>query len=87
MSDCRHKSPDCGPDAGDVQTQRQQLDEQGREELLDQLMDCLYSLDGDADTASIDRCLENLEAAGICGEEFDVEQGLRKFHEKFDTVP
>ena len=87
MSDCRHNAPDRGPDAGDVQTQRQQLDEQDRERLLDQLIDRLYSVESDADTAAVDRCLEELEAAGaLCGNEFDVERGLKDFHERFSMA-
>ena len=87
MSDCRHNAPDRGPDEGDVQTKRQQLDEQDRERLLDQLIDCLYSIEGDTDTSAMDRCLEELEAAGVlCEDEFDMERGLRGFHEKFGTV-
>lgn len=91
MSDCRHNAPNHGPDAGDVQTQWQQLDEPSSEELLDKLADCLFSLDGDADIASIDRCLEELEQAGVPGEDFDVEQSLQEFHERyapaFETSP
>lgn len=87
MSDCRHNAPDRGPDEGDVQTQRQQLDEQDRERLLDQLIDCLYSVESDTDTAAVDRCLEELEAAGaLCGNEFDVERGLKDFHERFSMM-
>lgn len=87
MSDCRHNAPDRGPDEGDVQTQRQQLDEQDRERLLDQLIDCLYSVESDEDTAAVDRCLEELEAAGaLCGNEFDVERGLKDFHERFSMA-
>lgn len=92
MSDCRHNAPNRGPHAGDVQTQWQQLDEQSREELIDKLVDCLYSFEGDTDTSAIDRCLEELEAAGAGCEPFDVEQGLKDFHERFapafeDTTP
>lgn len=87
MSDCRHNAPDCGRNVGDVHTQRQQLDEQDREKLLDQLIDCLYSIEGDTDTSAIDRCLEELEAAGaLCEDEFDVEQKLKDFHERFSMV-
>lgn len=87
MSDCRHNAPDRGLDEGDVQTKRQQLDEQDRERLLDQLIDCLYSIEGDTDTSAMNRCLEELEAAGVlCEDEFDMERGLRGFHEKFGTV-
>lgn len=87
MSDCRHNVPDRGLNTGDVQTKRQQLDEQDRERLLDQLIDCLYSIEGDTDTSAMDRCLEELEAAGVlCEDEFDMERGLRGFHEKFGTV-
>ena len=86
MSDCRHNAPDRGLKAGDVQTQRQQSDELAREALLDKLVDCLYSFDGDTDTSAIDRCLEELEAAGEVTEDFDVEQGLKAFHERFGTA-
>lgn len=87
MSDCRHNAPDRGLNTGDVQTKRQQLDEQDRERLLDQLIDCLYSIEGDTDTSAMNRCLEELEVAGVlCEDEFDVERGLRGFHEKFGTV-
>lgn len=83
MSDCRHNAPDHGPNMGDVQTQWQQLDPPNNEELLDRLADCLYSLEGDADIASIDRCLEELEQAGVPGEVFDVERSLQEFHERY----
>ena len=83
MSDCRHNAPDYGPNLGDVQTQWQQLDQPNNEELLDRLTDCLYSFKGEADIASIDRCLEELEQAGEPGEDFDVEQSLQKFHERY----
>ena len=63
MSDCRHNAPNHGPDSGDVQTQWQQLDQANKEELLDKLADCLFSLEGDADISSIDRYLEELEQA------------------------
>lgn len=86
MSDCRHDAPNCEPDMGDMQTQRQQLDEEAREELLDQFIDCFFSFEGDKDPSELERRLEELEAAGVdCGE-FDVEQGLRQFHERFDEV-
>lgn len=83
MSDCRHNTPNRGPDAGDVQTQWQQLDEPSNEELLDRLVDCLYSFEGDTDISSIDRCLEELEQAGAPAEYFDVEQSLQEFHERY----
>ena len=83
MSDCRHNAPDHGPNMGDVQTQWQQLDQANSEELLDRLADCLYSFEGDADIASIDRCLEELEQAGVPGEDFDVERSLQEFHERY----
>lgn len=86
MSDCRHNAPDRGLKAGDVQTQRQQSDELAREALLDKLVDCLYSFEGDTDTSVIDRCLEELEEAGEVTEDFDVEQGLKDFHERFGTA-
>ena len=83
MSDCRHNAPNREPQAGDVQIQRQQLDEQTREELLDKLIDCLYSFEDESDMAALDRCLEELDAAGAKCEPFDVEQGLQDFHERF----
>ena len=83
MSDCRHNAPNHGPDSGDVQTQWQQLDQANREELLDKLADCLFSLEGDADISSIDRYLEELEQAGAQSEVFDVERSLQEFHERY----
>ena len=83
MSDCRHNAPNHGPDSGDVQTQWQQLDQANREELLDKLADCLFSLEGDADISSIDRYLEELEQAGAPSEDFDVERSLQEFHERY----
>ena len=83
MSDCPHNAPDHGPSMGDVQTQWQQSDQPNREELLDRLADRLYSFEGDADIASIDWCLEELEQAGVPGEDFDVERSLQEFHERY----
>lgn len=83
MSDCRHDAPDHGPNKGGVQTQWQQLDPPNNEELLDRLADCLYSFEGEADIPSIDRCLEELEQAGVPGEDFDVERSLQEFHERY----
>ena len=83
MSDCPHNAPNHGPNMGDVQTQWQQSDQPNSEELLDRLADCLYSFEGEADIASIDRCLEELEQAGVPGEEFDVERSLQEFHERY----
>lgn len=83
MADCRHDAPNREPHAGDVQTQWQQLDEQTHEERLDRLMDCLYSFDGDTDISEIDRCLEELDQAGAEGADFDVEQSLKEFHERY----
>lgn len=83
MSDCRHNAPNREPAAGDVQTQRQQLDEQTREKMVDNLIDCLFGYKGESDIAAIDRCLEELEAAGAVCEPFDVEQGLKDFHERY----
>lgn len=83
MSDCRHNAPNHGPDSGDVQTQWQQLDQANKEELLDKLADCLFSLEGDADISSIDRYLEELEQAGAPSEVFDVERSLQEFHERY----
>lgn len=83
MADCRHDAPNREPHAGDVQTQWQQLDEQTHEERLDRLMDCLYSFDGDTDIAEIDRCLEELDQAGAESADFDVEQSLKEFHERY----
>lgn len=83
MSDCRHNAPEHGPNTGDVQTQWQQLDQTNNEELLDRLADCLYSFKGEADIAAIDRCLEELEQAGVPGEGFDVERSLQEFHERY----
>lgn len=86
MSDCRHNAPNRGPETGDVQTQRQQLDEQTREELVDRLVDCLYSFEGEPNIDALDRCLEELDGAGADGAAFDVEQGLQAFHERFDAA-
>lgn len=83
MSDCRHNAPNREPQAGDVQIQRQQLDEQTREELLDKLIDCLYSFEDESDMAALDQCLEELDAAGAKREPFDVERGLQDFRERF----
>lgn len=86
MSDCRHNAPKREPAAGDVQNQRQQLDEQTREALADRLVDCLYSFEGEEDIEALDRCLEDLEMAGAVCEDFDVEQGLKDFHERFSDA-
>lgn len=86
MSDCRHNAPNREPQAGDVQIQRQQLDEQTREELLDKLIDCLYSFEDESDMAALDQCLDELEKAGATCEPFDVEQGLKDFHERFSDA-
>lgn len=83
MSDCRHNTPNHGPDSGDVQTQWQQLDQANREELLDKLADCLFSLEGNADISSIDQYLEELEQADAPSEDFDVERSLQEFHERY----
>lgn len=83
MSDCRHNAPNREPAAGDVQTKRQQLDEQTREKMVDNLIDCLFGYKGESDIAAIDQCLEELEAAGAVCEPFDVEQGLKDFHERY----
>jgi len=83
MSDCRHNAPNREPEAGDVQSQRQQLDEPTREQLVDRLVDCLFSFEGEADLEALDRCLEDLDKAGAVLEDFDVEQGLKDFHERF----
>ena len=83
MSDCRRDAPNHGPNEGDVQTQWQQLDQPNNEELLDRLAECLYSFEGEADMAAIDRCLEELEQAGAPGEDFDVERSLQEFHERY----
>lgn len=83
MSDCRHNAPNREPEAGEVQTKRQQLDEQTREELLDKLIDCLYSFEDESDMAVLDRCLDELDAAGAKYEPFNVDQGLKDFHERF----
>jgi len=81
MSDCRHNAPNREPNAGDVQTQWQQLDEQDREKMVDRLIDCLYSVEGETDIEELDRCLEELDAAGAVCEPFDVERGLKDIHE------
>jgi len=83
MSDCRHNAPNREPEAGDVQSQRQQLDEPTREQLVDRLVDCLFSFEGESDLEALDRCLEDLDKAGAVLEDFDVEQGLKDFHERF----
>lgn len=83
MSDCRHDAPTREPNAGDVQTQRQQLDEQKREMMLDKLIDCLYSFEDESDMAALDRCLDELSQADGSSEDFDVEQGLKDFHARF----
>lgn len=86
MSDCQHKYPERGPDTGDVQTQGQQLDEQTREELVDRLIDCLFSEDGKVDDDEIDRYLAELDALDDEDEPFDVERSLREFHERYDAA-
>lgn len=83
MSDCRHNAPNREPQAGDVQIQRQQLDEQTREKLLDKLIDCLYSFEDESDMVALDRCLEELDTAGAKCEPVDVERGLQDFRERF----
>lgn len=82
MSDCQHNAPEREPNAGDVQTQGQQLDEKTREMLLDKLTDSFFC-EGDPDIEAIEKCLAELEAAGVECEAVDVEQGLKNFHERF----
>lgn len=86
MSDRPHHDPNCEPNLGDVHTQRHQLDEETREDLIDQFMDRLFSAEGDFDPSELERRLDELDAAGVdCGE-FDVGRGLKEFHERFDAA-
>lgn len=83
MSECRHNAPNRGPAAGDVQTQWHQLDEETREKRLDELIDRLYSFEGEPDLDAIDHDLAQLEAAGMEFQEFDVEQGWQNFRARY----
>ena len=88
MSDCRHNAPNREPNAGDVQTQRQQLDEKAKEELVGKLVDSLYSGESgdEIDMEALNRCLEQLRAIDDPFKDYDVEQSLKDFHDRYDGL-
>lgn len=81
MSDCLHGSCKHGQ-RDDVQTQRQQS-RKDREELVDDLADCLAQLQDDSDVEKIDRILEEIESSDPAAPDFDVEQSLARFYQKY----
>lgn len=82
MSDCLHESCKDGQKQGEVQNQGQQ-NRKDREELVDDLADCLAQLQDDSDIERIDRILEELEQMGPARPDFDTEQSLARFYQKY----
>ncbi len=82
MLDCLHDSYNDGQRQDDVQNQGQQEREK-REELVDDLADCLEQLQDDSDVERIDRILEEIEQLGPAAPDFDVEQSLAEFYRKY----
>lgn len=82
MLDCLHNSYNDGQRQDDVQNQGQQEREK-REELVDDLADCLEQLQDDSDVERIDRILEEIEQLGPVAPDFDVEQSLAEFYRKY----
>lgn len=82
MFDCLHDSCNDRQKQENVQNQRQQGSE-NREELIDDLADCLAQLRDDSDIEKINRILEEIEQLDPATEEFDVEKSLAEFHEKY----
>lgn len=85
MSDCRHNRSDYGLETGSVQNERQQFNGKTREQLVDELTDTLDGLHGDVDPDRIEELLEQIEQFGPILEDYDVEQSLQEFHDKFDV--
>jgi hypothetical protein len=56
---------------------------QRSEKLIDDLADCLAQLQDDADIEQIDRILEKLDQQDPAAPNFDAEQALSDFHEKY----
>lgn len=72
--------------SNEPKSQLDEGEESRREQLLDQLLDCLERHSGDRDLSDIDRCLEELERAGAEAGSMDVEQGLEQFHRRFEAA-
>ena len=72
--------------SNEPKSQLDEGEESRREQLLDQLLDCLECHSGDRDISDIDRCLEALEQAGAEAGSMDVERGLEQFHRRFEAV-
>ena len=83
MSDCLHGSCEHGQ-RDDVQNQRQQSD-QDREELIDDLADCLAHLQDDSDIEKINRLLEEIKQLDPATPDFDAEQSLERFYQKYGS--
>ena len=84
MSDCRH-NPGREFETGDVHTKGNQLDERTSEETIYKLVDFLYSGDGEVNISAIDQYLEELDQVDSAHEEFDIEEGLKQFNDRFDA--
>ena len=84
MSDCRH-NPGREFETGDVHTKGNQLDERTSEETIYKLVDFLYSGDGEVNVSAIDQYLEELDQVDSAHEEFDIEEGLKQFNDRFDA--
>lgn len=82
MFDCLHDPCNDGQKQGDMQNQGQQ-NGKTREELVDDLADCLAQLRDDSDIEKINRILEEIEQLDPATEEFDVEESLAEFHKKY----
>ena len=84
MSDCLYDSFNHGLNQSDVQNQRQQSN-RNREELIDDLADCLAQSEDDFDMEQIDRILDKIEQSGGITSDFDAVQSLNQFHQKYGT--
>ena len=84
MSDCLYDSFNHGLNQSDVQNQRQPSN-RNREELIDDLADCLAQSEDDFDMEQIDRILDKIEQSGGITSDFDAVQSLNQFHQKYGT--
>ena len=85
MFDCLHDSCGNGQKRGNVQNQGQQS-RKDREELVDDLADCLAQLQDDSDMEQIDRILNEINRLDQTTPDFDVEQSLARFYEKYGDL-
>ena len=85
MFDCLHDSCGNGQKRGNVQNQGQQS-RKDREELVDDLADCLAQLQDDTDMEKIDRILNEINRLDQTTPDFDVEQSLARFYEKYGNL-